>query len=360
MSSAGSSGRRSRCMPGMKRAIAVGAVLAALAGLASCSQPSAAPHSKTSTAAGVPGHVPAPAVVASGLHFPVNLTFDSHGGLWFTSNVVGGKNDPTDGVWYITPGGRPRQVVTGLVPAGLVWVGNRLYVASTTTPGTGRITVLEGFNGSRFTSQRVRLDGLTVGQHLIGSIALGPDGHLYIGTGAAGSSGPPGNVLSFAPDGGSPVVKATGLRSAFGLAFYGRLLLVTDTGRDDLGPFRPPEKLNEFNPAGPVVNFGYPGCYGQGGSACAGTRPPLATFPAHATPAGIAVKGDVAFIAENGSSFLQNPSGSDIQRVDLRTGQHTVFWRSPVKHDPVGAAIGPDGNLYVTLLASGEILRFTL
>ena len=148
-----------------------------------------------------------------------------------------------------------------------------------------------------------------MGQHTIGSIALGPDGQLYIGVGAVtGNSGPPGNVLSFAPDGGRPVVKATGLASAFGLAFYGRLLLVTDAGRDDLGPFRPPEKLNEFNPAGPVVNFGFPGCYDQGGPACAGTRPPLAMFAAHATPAAVAVKGDVAFVAENGSSFPQNPT----------------------------------------------------
>jgi hypothetical protein len=106
---------------------------------------------------------PPPAVVASGLHFPVNLTFDQHGGLWFTSNVVGGNNNPTNGVWYIPPGGRPRQVVKGLAPAGLAWVGNNLYVASTTAPGTGEITVLTGFNGSHFASQRVRLDGLTVG-----------------------------------------------------------------------------------------------------------------------------------------------------------------------------------------------------
>jgi glucose/arabinose dehydrogenase len=346
-------------MSGMKLAVAAGAVLAVLAGLASCSQPSAPSHSATSTATGAARPGPAPAVVASGLHFPVNLTFDSRGGLWFSSSARG--HNPTDGVWYIPPGGRPRQVVKGLTAAGLVWVGNRLYVGSTTAPGTGEITVLDGFNGSRFTSQRVRLDGLAVGEHTIGSIAAGPDGHLYIGAGALSDhSGPPGHVLSFAPDGGSPVVKATGLTSGFGLAFYGRLLLVTDSGRDDLGPFRPPEKLNEFDPAGPVVNFGSPGCYGQGGAACAGTRPPLVKFAAHATPTAVAVKGDVAFVVENGSSFVQNPTGSDIQRVDLRTGQHTVFWRSPVKHDPVGAAIGPDGNLYVTLFASGEVVRFTL
>jgi glucose/arabinose dehydrogenase len=343
----------------MRCVVAVAAVVAAMAGLASCTSTGTPTQRATSTATGVPSHTPTPTVVASDLPFPVNLAFDSRGGLWFTSSVVSGQN-PTDGVWYIPPGERPRQVVKGLAAAGLIWVGNTLYVASTTAPGTGKITVFQGFNGTRFTSQRVRLAGLSVGQHLIGSIVLGPDGRLYIGVGAAGSPSQSGSVLSFAPDGGNPVARATGLRSAFGLAFYGRLLLVTDTGRDDLGPFRPPEKLNEFNPTGPVVNFGYPGCYGQGGPACTGTRPPLATFGAHATPSGVAVTGDIAYVVENGSSFLQNPTGSDIQRVDLRTGQHTLFWRSPVKHDPVGAAIGPDGNLYVTLIASGEIIEFKL
>ena len=197
---------------------------------------------------------------------PVTIAFDQRGGLWFTSNA--GGTSPTNGVWYIPPGGQPLHVVSGLAATGLAWVGNSLYVASLATPGSARITVFQGFNGSRFTSQNIRLDGLQVGQHTIGSIAQGPDGQLYVGVGATSNSGPPGSVLAFAPNGGSPVVKATGLQSAFGLAFYGRFLLVTDSGRDDLGPFRPPEKLNEFDPAGPVVNFGSPRCYGQGGPAC--------------------------------------------------------------------------------------------
>ena len=357
MSGAGPSGRRSR-VPGLRRVAAAGAVVAAMAGLAACTQSGAAPKKTTSATAAAPA--PAPTVVASGLHFPQNVAFDSRGGLWFTSGLPHAQN-PTDGVWYIPPGGRPRQIVRGLAASGLAWVGNSLYVASITPGGTGEITVLQGFNGNRFTSQRVRLDGLIVGQHVIGSIAPGPDGRLYIGVGAVGDhGGPSGAILSFAPDSGNPMVRATGVRSAFGLAFYGRLLLVTDTGRDDLGPYQPPEKLNEFDPAGPVVNFGFPGCYGQGGAACAGTRAPLVAFGAHATPTAVAVKGDVAFVAENGSSFPQNPTGSDVQRVDLRTGQHTVFWRSPVKHDPIGAAIGPDGDLYVTLFATGKIIRFTL
>ena len=289
MSGAGSSGRRSHCVPGMKRAVAVGAVLAALAGLASCSQPSAAPHSATSTAAGVPGHVPAPAVVASGLHFPVNLTFDSHGGLWFTSNVVGGKNDPTDGVWYIPPGGRPRQVVTGLAPAGLVWVGNRLYVASTTTPGHRPRS--RSWKASTEVASRASGSGSTAsrwGKHLIGSIAPGPDGHLYIGTLAPRcNSGPPGNVLSFAPDGGSPV--GEGNRPAECLrACVLRPALARDRHRARR-PWRLPaaREAQRAQPGRPMVNFGYPGCYGQGGSACAGTRRRSLRSPRTPRPPGL-------------------------------------------------------------------------
>ena len=246
---------------------------------------------------------------------------------------------------------------------GRVGLGSRnsLYVASTTVPGTGEITVLEGFNGSRFTSQQVRLDGLTVGTHTIGSIALGPDGQLYIGVGAVSDhNGPPGNVLSFAPMLEPP--RGEGDRA--GQRLRTRVLRPAPA-RDRCRARRPwplpaARGAERVEPGRPGGRLRLPGCYDQGGQACAGTRPPLATFGAHATPTAVAVKGDVALVLENGSSFLQNPTGSDIQRVDLRTGQHTVFWRSPVKHDPVGAVIGPDGNLYITLFASGEIVRFTL
>ena len=135
---------------------------------------------------------------------------------------------------------------------------------------------------------------------------------------------------------------------------------MTDTGRNDLGPFRPDEEVNGFDPSGPVLDFGYPACYGQGGRACEGTTEPLASLPAHAASAGIAAAGDVAYVAQNGSAFEENPTGSDVVRVDVSTGKHTVLWRSPVKHDPLGAVIGPDGDLYVTLYVSGKVVRFDL
>ena len=37
-----------------------------------------------------------------------------------------------------------------------------------------------------------------------------------------------------------------------------------------------------------------------------------------------------------------------------------TFWRSPVPHDLIGLALGPDGNLYVPLTFSGKVLRLDL
>ena len=301
-----------------------------------------------------------PTVVATGIPFPSNLAWDSHGRLWATSGVSG--RDPRDGVWYVPPGGKPRLVAKGLFTAlGLVWVGNRLYVSHVAAPGNGQVSVLTGFTGHGFTSRRAVVSGLKVGRHTVNTIVRGPNGRLFVGVGSPSDNRKPaGHVLSFAPNGRDVVVEATGLRSAFGLAFHGAQLLVTDNARDDIQGAGPPDELNAFDPAGPLVDFGFPGCYDQGGSACAGKQAPFVRFPAHSTPAGVAVKGDVAFVADNGSAIPNNPVGRDIERVDLRTGQRTVFWRSPVEYDPLGIAIGPDGNLYAALYASGKIVRFNL
>jgi glucose/arabinose dehydrogenase len=351
---------------GMRRAAALVLVAAALAACggrgdsattaSTPTQSGSAPASGDDAASGT-GR---PTVVATGIPFPTNLAFDSRGGLWVTSSSRGAQ--ASDGIWYVARGARPRHVAKGLPGAlGLTWVGNELYVSHVVSARSGRVTVLAGFSGSSFESRRVAIDDVRIGQHTMGSIVQGRDRRLFVRAGAVSDSGrPTGRVLSFAPGGHTAVVEANGLNSAIGLAFAGPRLVMTDAGRNDLGPFRPPEDVNAFDPSGPVVDFGFPACYGQGGQACAGTRGPLAKLPAHAASAGIAVAGDVAYVAENGSAFEQNPSGSDVVRVDLRTGRHSVLWRSPVKHDPLGAAIGPDGDLYVTLYASGKVVRFAL
>ena len=304
-------------------------------------------------------HAATPKVVAKGIPFATNLVFDPAGGMWVTSGA-GGSN-PSDGVWYVPKGGRPRHVVRHLQTAlGLRWAGGSLYVSHITSPSNGRVTAFTGFNGRRFAKHSIALDGLHVGRHTMDSIVQGTGGRLYVGVGSRfDNHGLPGRVVSWVPGKHTPRLEATGLRNPYGLAFHGSDLLVTDNGRDDLGQTRPPEELDAFDPAGGVADFGFPGCNGTRGQ-CAGTIAPITTFPAHASTDGLAVKGGFAYVAQNGSTIRTHPVGSDVQRVDLATGRRTRIWKSPVAHDPLGAAIGPDGKLYVTLFVSGRIVSLTV
>jgi glucose/arabinose dehydrogenase len=301
-------------------------------------------------------HAITPKVVAKGIPFATNVVFDPAGGMWVTSGA-GGSN-PSDGVWYVPRGGRPRHVVRHLETAlGLRWAGGSLYVSHITSPSNGRVTAFTGFDGRRFAKHSIAIDGLRVGRHTMDSIVQGADGRLYVGVGSvADHNGLPGRVVSWVPGKHAVRLEATGLRNPYGLAFHGSDLLVTDNGRDDLGETRPPEELDAFDPAGGVADFGFPRC----SPSCAGATAPLATFPAHASTDGLAVKGGFAYVAQNGSTIRRHPVGSDVQRVDLANGRRTRVWKSPVAHDPLGAAIGPDGKLYVTLFVSGKVVSLTI
>jgi glucose/arabinose dehydrogenase len=325
----------------MRRLIPVVAALAGLGGLS--------PQSGAAT----------PKVVAKGIPFATNVVFDPAGGMWVTSGA-GGANG-SDGVWYVPAGGRPRHVVRHLKTAlGLRWAGGKLYVSHITSASNGRVTAFTGFDGTRFTKHSVALDGLRVGRHTMDSIVQGPDGRLYVGVGSTfDNHGRPGRVVSFKPGRHTPRLEATGLRNPYGLAFHGADLLVTDNGRDDLGETRPPEELDAFDPTGPVADFGFPRCSGGWGR-CFGAIAPIATLPAHASTDGLAVKGDFAYVAQNGSTIRRHAVGNDVQRIDLSTGRRTRIWKSPVEHDPLGAAIGPDGDLYVTLFLSGRVVRLNV
>ena len=297
-----------------------------------------------------------------------NLAWDASGGLWVTSGAGGPV--ASDGVWYLPPGGRTaRHVVRGLHTAlGLTWHGGRLYVASARSRRLGQVTVLGGFDGTRFATRR-RLLSLPIALHALDSIVPGPDGRLYLGVGSefdarASLRRPSAAVVSFTPAGRDLRVVARGLRNPYGLAFVPGTtrLLVSDNGRDDLGAFRPPDELNVVETAGPARDYGFPRCFGQGGAPCRGTVTPLARMPSHAAAVGVAVDaaGRYAYVAQNGSSFSANPTGRDVQRVDLRTGRRTR-WAGPfAQNDPLGAAFGPDRRLYVTLFASGRVVRYGL
>jgi glucose/arabinose dehydrogenase len=314
---------------------------------------------------------------ARGIPHPSNLAFDESGRLWATS--AGHVTARADGVWMVPRrGAEPRHVVRRLFSAlGLLWHDGELYVshvvpyATVSASGhTGRVVAYSGFDGRRFASRRVVVDGLPTGRHRVDSLVAGPDGRLYLGVGSEfdarrSSKRLSGTVVSFQPDGTDLRVEARGLRNPYGLAFIPGTadLLVSEHGRDDLGLQRPPEELNLVPTTGPVGSYGFPGCWGQGGPPCRGKRAPLVRLRAHSAPGAVAVAeqfgsfGRSAFVARFGSSFSGNPSGGDIVRVTLRGKARvrrfaTGFGRS----EPLGLALH-GGALYVGLWSSGRIVR---
>lgn len=318
-------------------------------------------------------------LVASGIPFATNLAFDPRGGMWVTSGAP--FPQPGDGIWYVArAGARPVHVIRGTLAAlGLTWFRRRLYVASAASQVTGLIARYSGFDGRRFAHRRVVVPAISIGRHGLGTIVSGPNGRLYVGVGAehdalAGGHVTSGTVVSFKGDGSDLRIEATGLRGPYGLAFVpgGASLLVTDDGRDDLGPRRPPDELDlvrDVTVAAP--DFGFPGCYGQGGRACAGTAAPLAPLPAHAGVGGVAVSRDwggrglTAFVAENGPVVPGAQAAPGVRRIALRRrpgggydATASLFASGFGDQDPLGTAIGPGGALYVTLFTTGAVVRF--
>jgi glucose/arabinose dehydrogenase len=317
---------------------------------------------------------------ARGIPHPSNLALDPSGRLWVTS--AGHLTAPADGVWMVPRrGARPRHVVGQLFSAlGLLWHGGELYVshvvpyATVSAAGhTGRVLAFSGFDGRRFTRRRVVVDGLPTGRHRVDSLAAGPDGRLYLGVGSEfdarrSSHRLSGTVVSFLPDGSDLRVEARGLRNPYGLAFIPGTarLLVSEHGRDDLGLRRPPEELNLIPTSGRVRWFGFPGCWGQGGSRCRGARAPLVRLAPHSAPGAVVVAprfgryGRSAFVARYGSSFSGFPSGGDVVRVALpQRGRARVrrFATGFGLQDPLGLALGRAGALYVSRWSRGSIVR---
>jgi glucose/arabinose dehydrogenase len=306
------------------------------------------------------------AATVAAIPFPTNVAFDPAGGLWVTSSA--GLAAGGDGVYYVPKGAhRPRHVISGLTLAlGLRWHRGRLYVGHVVSRTRGQVTAFRGFDGRRFAHRRTVLPSLRIGRHTVDSIVSDPRrDRLLVGVGSPRDhDGPPGRVLSFRPDGRDVRVEATGLRNPFGLAFIPGTtrLLVTDNARDDLGLLRPPDELNLVDVRGRAAHFGFPRCP----SRC---RRPLVRMPAHSSADGLAVKRGpngtiLAYVASFGSSFERNRTGRDVRRIVLRPRAGGGY-RATVsvvarfrRSDPVGAAIGPDGHLYVTLLTSGRVVRY--
>ena len=291
-------------------------------------------------------------VYATGLTHASAFAFDAGHRLWLTTS--GATTHGSDGVYMVARAGtRPVKVVPGPKgPLGLVWLGQTLVVSS-----LGRVTAFTGLHGNRFGHRTTILTGPPGGGEN-NNLVLAPNGRLVLGVSASCDHCTPptkwsGSIVSFKTDGSDLRLYARRIRAPFGLAFYPGTsdLLVSMNQRDDLGAHTPGDWL-AFVRQG--QSWGFPACYGQTGTACAGVPKPLAVLGRHAAAGGIAVTRDGAVIVAEWKL-------GKVLRVTLRKTGSTYTGAAATLltgiANPLPVAIASDDAILVGDWSSGKIYR---
>ena len=289
-------------------------------------------------------------VYATGLKRPTALAFGPDGLLYATQE--------TGEVVAVGRGSsKPRVLARGFAtPLGLAWVGSTLFVSA-----QGYVSKLE-VRGRQVVSRRKIVSRLPFDRHQQDTIAVGPDGRLYLGSGSTcdvctEKDPRSGAILSFRQDGGDLRVVARGLRNPFGLVFAGETLYISDNARDDLGDEEPAETVVTFRPG---ADYGWPRCWAswrlrrlQG--SCRGVTPPLAYLEPHSSANSLALWTGKLVVAEWGQ-YLSERWGRKLVQVNVRTGSSSTLADGFVH--PLGLAVEPRaGGLLVGDWSRGVVYR---
>lgn len=291
----------------------------------------------------------------------------------------------------------PRTVASRAGLHGIAFDGDRVFLATTTDVYVAEVLADGGFTRL----ERIIDDLPDGGQHPNRTVAIGPDGQLYISVGSSCNACAEPNpehatILRASPDGQSRRIFASGLRNTIGFdwqpetgALYG-----FDHGIDWLGDDGQLEELNRIEQGGrygwphlvdfsrPHVRSAPPDGVSLADWKAMSTEPALG-YTAHAAPMQMAfhdgtgmpadVAGD-AFVAMRGSWNRATPSGYEVVRVRFEDGRPveartflTGFLAAPRGDDrvpgmigrPVGLAIMPDGAIMVGDDTNGVIYRIT-
>jgi glucose/arabinose dehydrogenase len=332
-------------------------------------------------------------VFAKGLGDPRMMVVAENGTLFVTrpdsGDVIALRDSDGDGRAEVQ-----RKVVFGLPRVhGIAYHEYKLYLATDTavysvplrgdTAGGDPWRVLGGLP-----------DG---GQHGNRTLAVGPDGMLYISIGSSCNVCTETNeehatILRARLDGGGRSIFARGLRNTVGWAWEPstKELWGMDHGSDWRGDNLPPEELNHITQGG---HFGWPFCYAErkvdtrfaqdpkGSSKkefCATTQPATLTYQAHSAPLGFAFyKGTQfpesyrgsAFVAMHGSWNRSTPTGYSVVRIKFQDGKPRAIesfltgflldGREAYFGRPAGIAVAADGALLLSDDENGVIYRIS-
>jgi len=314
---------------------------------------------RTSIGAGITGPSSLHAsVYARGLAHVAALAEDADGNVWAATAT--GSTDAADGVYVIEAGGTPRLVIDDVdAPLGLVWLDNALYVAR-----HAGIEEYSGYDGTSFAEHHAVLT-LPDDVGLVSGLVVGADGRLVTGVSAPCDACTPTSpwsaaIVSVGTDGSDPHVIVRDVRAAVGFAVLPETgeLLATMNQRDGLGARTPGDWL-AIVAAG--QSWGFPDCYGQGGTACAGVPAPVATLDKHAAVSGVAVvDGQLGSQVGTGAAVVEWMTGA-VQLVRLRTTAHgysatTTQFLSGFEH-PSPVLVTSTGALLVGDWGRGRIVK---
>lgn len=226
-----------------------------------------------------------------------------------------------------------------------IWIeGDTAYLATVTSVFTATIAP----DGSFGELTEIMSDLPDGGQHPNRTLAVGPDGFLYLSVGStcnacAETDDRSATLLRAQGDGTGAAIYATGLRNTIGFAFAPETgaLWGMDHGIDWLGDDEQVEELNRIEQG---AQYGWPYVYGmsefnpqdnppEGTSLedwAARSVEPVLGYTAHAAPMQMAFvtseawpeafRGD-ALIAMRGSWNRRPPSGYEVVRVDFQDGE---------------------------------------
>lgn len=285
-------------------------------------------------------------------------------------------------------------------PHGLFLHEDWLYIAESN--GVGRVP-FDHSDGRLAGSYQKIVSGLgDEGNHWTKTIAMGPDGWVYLSSGSTCNvceekDPQRATIMRFKPDGSDLEIYATGLRNSVGFDWspMDGGLYATDNGRDWLGDDFPPDELNLVEKG---VFYGWPYANGDRvpdphftkggeGSADAGeeiqrkienSRPPVHNFPAHNAALGIRFLRspaqprdyrDAALVALHGSWNRSTKDGYKVVSLhwDDRGNieQRDFLWgfldrkRDEVSGRPVAIAEDANGNIYISDDYAGAVYRVT-
>lgn len=233
------------------------------------------------------------------------------------------------------------------------------------------------------------------GQHPNRTLAVGPDGLLYVTVGSTCNTCRETNPMNatiqrFARDGSSRSTWAEGLRNTIGFGWHPTTgeLWAMDMGSDWRGDDTPPDELNRIERSG---HYGWPWCYadrqidrhfsqpppGQTREEfCGMTKPSVLNYQAHSSPLAMVFQTDArwpatyrndAFIAMHGSWNRDQPTGYKVVRLRFSEGQPAGFedfitgWLSADGNTrygrPTGLAFAADGSMLISDDENGVIYR---